>query len=306
MVIRITAILILISLIAFPLSYYNILNGKKSQAKEDAKRIDSSFVDSFDYAEKVIAFMAEDISRHDKKDDLKFINDLFLKVASTQRLSNNVFSWNMFDWVNREGYQVVNTMGGINTESPTNMTFRKYFWKAKYSPNSRLLQFSDPAFGVPSGVYIIPVGVGVSDKKGSYLGLIAAGINIKKLTNNAMSQLKNSNSFIVVLNDTCGIAFDSSGLPIGPEKYASLPGKIKDVTMGSEGFMSKSVNAGEDVYIYYRSMDNKYPYLILTGYNKKDFWHEVIARYITIMSQVVIIMIAVMATPKLRNSTREK
>ena len=247
-------IFIAVTSIFLPIKYYTLLNKKQLEASESAKQINIILKENFDQTEKILIKIGEEISKKTPDLDLKVIHDIFEKTPINS--VKNIYSWSLFDWVNSNGYQTVNTVLGIRKDDAPYIAEKR-----SYSHRSNelwVMLFSEVAIGIPSAVYIIPVGVQIDTKKYPRAGTVTVGINIKKLMNNVEARISENTRFLVIDNRDDKFVLGS----LDQEKYE---GKI---------FYDVPGSIENENYIFEKEMDPKYPYIIWTGYDSKDFWRE--------------------------------
>lgn len=272
----------------FLLHYKSLLNIKKSRAEENSRKIHSIVKGNFDYTEKLLIFMGQEISRNNKAKDLAFIHKMFLNIAQVELSHASIFSWSKFDWVDKNNQQTINTMTGVENYNPQDMSMRTYTRETRLDPWK--LKFVAPVMGHPSHIYVIPVGVGVVNNNKNYLGVIAAGIDVNKLTNKITSELNLGDQFMLI--DSANLSFILGSIENLTRKdhieIEKLFKKIKLQQINSDGPLKKPITFENTKYIY--SFDiQKYPYIILTGYDKKVFWQEFYMLFIPILMQLAFI-----------------
>lgn len=303
---RISSLLVIVLGLSFLVNYYILLGKKKNEIKDSARKIDSSLADYFDYTEKVLVFVGKQISEDEHYKDLNYIHKVFTDVSYAQGYSD-IFSWTMFDWVDRQNRQTVNTMTGINTKNPPDMSVRGYTWKGRAELWN--IQFSNPTVGNPSGIYVLPVGVGVGttnqDGNVSYSGNVVVGLNIKRLVNKLTPLLAKNCEFMVINYSNYDFVFGSHHDINSVNdvrdliQYADEAKKLNTKhDLSSVGFIEK-IEVGKSHYIYSQPMDIKYPYIILIGYDNGVFWREVFSSTLILLTQIVMISLVVVMT--LRN-----
>ena len=258
----------------FLLVNYNLLlNKKKNQAEENAKKINAILSENFEHVERMLNFVGKKISQDTPELNLNKIHKIFVQSSNIYG-PENILSWSLFDWVDFKGYETVSTMFGIRKDAPYLAPERSYFnrgnelWK---------IAFSKAAIGNPSGVYIIPIGIQIDTKKHPRAGTVAAGISIKKVAGVIESSLENDVRFMVLDQRDGRFVFGS----YESEKYF---GRI---------FRTSPQSTDDENYIYKQNMEQKYPYAILVGYDKKDFWREVFYSSLLLITQVVGVAVCV-------------
>jgi hypothetical protein len=237
-------------------TYFDLKNQKEKEVMRDAKIIKSILCDNFEEVEKVLIIIGQEIGEKTPNLDLKIIHKIFLQAAQVKN-DVKVLPWTMFDWVNLDGYQTVNTVIGVRSDPPEIARYRNY-----RSPANELWRiiFSEPATGEPSKLYVIPVGVQISTEKYPQAGTVTSSINIKKLVNQIKSGISSESHFAVI---------DKRSETIVMSSYKT------NHKRGAVYSNEYSLNA-DDNYIYSQEMANeKYPYLVKVGYNKKEFWSDV-------------------------------
>ena len=249
-----TIIFIAVTSIFLPIKYYTLLNKKQLEASDGAKQINIILKENFDQTEKILIEIGEEIAQKTPDLDLKVIHHILEKTPINP--VKNIYSWSLFDWVNSSGYQTVNTVLGIRKNDSPHIAEKR-----SYSHRSNELWtmiFSEVAIGIPSAVYVIPVGVQIDTKKYPRAGTVTVGINIKKLINNLEARIGENKRFLVIDKRDDKFVLGS----VDQEKYV---GRI---------FYDSPNSIEDENYIFEKEMDPKYPYIIWTGYDSKDFWHE--------------------------------
>ncbi len=216
-------------------------------------------MEQVEQTEKLLTFIGHKIADEAPNLDLKVIHKIFKETAATQ-VGNNIFSWSLFDWVDANDKQTVNTMLGINAINPPNTSDR--FYSGRDRKKWQLL-FSNIIFGSPSGVRVIPVGLQISTKNFTDAGVIAVGLHVGKITNLIESKIGKYSHFAVIDNQRVDFSFGSEG------------SSVDDGIFRANIDLPTTSKAG-NVYIYKVDLDQKKcPYSIVTGYDKREFWHEV-------------------------------
>jgi len=224
--------------------------------------------------------MGKKIVDHNKYDDLPFIDNLFKETLKMQGLSDRIVSWSMFSWSNRNQKLVVNTLDGIRKE-PEDLVQREYTWRARYNP--WMLQITKTGRGMLSNTMIIPVAVGISNSRDEFQGAIISGVNAKELLNRAEAVMTSGNAFLVVNRDTFHtdpekIVIASSNSPHVAKDYSKLSALVSNLKdwMDQSGSTPISIKAGRYKYTQY-SLIEGYQLAILVGFNRLEFWTDVIS-----------------------------
>jgi len=270
--ISISIVLFVVAASSFLLNYIILLNQKTRQTANEAKEIEVILSDNFEQVEKILSFVGKRIVDDSADFDPKIIHRVFIQTASVHDF-NNIFSWSLFDWVNSDGYQSVNTMIGLRKNPPL-MSKRNY--RSRANKNWSVI-FSEATIGIPSGMQVIPVGVQVDTQKSQYAGTVTAGINVKKLTSLVVMRLDKNFHFAVIDSRSGKFVFGSRDA----EQYFS------DISFTKSDFSDKNK------IIFAQEMTEKYPYKIFVRYDKNEFWREVIQSSLLLSMQIIGITLAV-------------
>jgi len=121
--------------------------------------------------------------------------------------------------------------------------------------------------GIPSRSWVIPVGTGVMDSNGKYLGIISMGFDISEFTKIISQKLDKEISF-VVLDNKMNIIMKSNDVNLPRDSNF-----FKQIANDGAMFLAELKILKEEILVgdigfgfYERSL--KYPYIILTGFNK--------------------------------------
>lgn len=289
--IRASVFLALVSVIIITITFfvnYNLaVKARNAKVRNNSEKIYASILENFDYTEKLLSFMGSEILKHDRLGDLEFIHKLFVMVSQMENQNNNLFSWSRFDWVDKDNKQTVNTMTGIEKNYPYDMSVRDYTRDARLDPWK--LKFVRPLVGYPSHLYVIPIGVGVFSKEKGYAGLIAVGIDIKKLISKISATTSEGNEFALVGNSGYDFILGSSFDFLRNDKGSQeLLLKIRrNLVADEEGFIGNEIVSGDVQYIYSLPMGKDYPYTIITGYDEKKFWRSFYMHLTPIIIQII-------------------
>lgn len=266
------ASLIVVTL-SFLLNYTILFNQKMSQVENETKKINAILSDNFEQVGRILIFVGRKIVEDSADLDPKIIHKVFIQTAAIHDF-NGIFSWSLFDWVNAEGYQTVNTMIGVR-KNPPYMSERNY--RSRANKNWSLI-FSEVALGIPSGMLIIPVGVQVDSAKSQYAGTVSAGINVKKLSSFILARLDKNIHFEMIDKRDDKFVLGS----YEAQRYFSDISH-KKFGMNDEGYLIRA-----------KELEEKYPYKILVRYDEFSFWHEVISSSLLLSFQVIATALLVM------------
>ena len=266
--------------LSFLVKYSFLLSEKENDAEENAEKIYAILSDNFDQTEKILNSVGRKIVENSPNLEPKAIHKIFVETPNINGY-NNIFSWSLFDWVDIDGFQTVNSMLGIRKNPPQIGLERNYL---NHGTESWKITFSNGVFGNTSEIYVIPAGVRIESKSHQRLGAVAVGIDVKKLTTVIESRLDKDISFLLIDQR-------SNQVTCGPRDSDKHFGKIFNR-------MPESLDGKN--YVYEKRMDPKYPYKIWVGYDKKEFWREVY--YSSLLLAIQIIGVGACASFLIRNS----
>ncbi|MBN8828929.1 MAG: response regulator [Sphingobacteriia bacterium] len=255
--------ILLISIYITWSNYNYYLQEKNNRFDKQVHNIENALLESFEYITNLANFIGKKIvSNKDKSPQ----NIAFLISQPTKRLKDNIFTWTLFDFVNPNGYVIVDsTTGVLSIPKKVDNEKRAWIYSARQEP--WILQFSQPDIGIISGELILPTGFGLTDDKNNFIGYLTAGININKLTNKLKEVTDDKISFILM---TKGHKLISSS-----ENYDSSE---------FNNFVEHGFLKIKDTNFTKKHTVNKYPFVIFIGENKKESYQ---AFYQLILPQVL-------------------
>lgn len=259
---------IVLFILTLSLNYFFLLSKKTHLVDSGLAKVNASLVSNFNKTEKILIFVGRKIVEDSPNLDPEIIHKIF--IHNLNYGAEGIFSWSLFDWVNGDGYQIVNTVIGVRRDRLFIAEDRNY--RSRANDNWRII-FSRVAVGNPSGVITIPAGVQVDTRKNKNAGTVVLGIDVKKLSALVQSELDDNIHFLIVDRRDDKPAFGSMNY----EKF----------------FTSKDCKAlaafDSDSFTSIKEMGAKYPYRILVRYDKKEFWREVWINSINQIFQILAI-----------------
>lgn len=270
-----------LSLIVFFFTAFHLWNSyqtsKKIRAEQvyiQANKISTEVDNKLLYIANVINFLGEKVATSGGE-NFNYISSLFSEQFIANQRVANFFSWTGFDWTTPEGMLVVSTMHGVLSK-PIDMNFRYYVQQAPIEPG--VLHFDSPSIGKTSNQWVIPAGIGITDKNNRYLGLISVGVNINELGKSLEKVLLNNGLKFTLLDNNKNIIYASG---VAFEDFDLLASAIKlnvSKFVKEEGFLAANFSFGNTEFSYYKKLE-KYPYTILVGYDsiiaKNQFYNAI-------------------------------
>ncbi len=166
-----------------------------------------------------------------------------------------------FDWVTPDKRLRASSCIGVLTQ-PFDMRDRDYLLRTQAQPWT--LQLSAPRYGGISKHWIIPAGMGITDKNGKFLGSVTTGFGISEL-NYRLKHLLGSDDGprFIILTEEGQLVLDSAGdnimppavtMPFGKDAPVNHTGGIKPLEFDGYRFG-------------YQEMVPGYPLRVLTGFS---------------------------------------
>ena len=235
LVVILTSVLLLISVIVLYLwlSYQTYLHNEKKEIIDASIKIVQSIEKSFNYSSHLRTYLSTQIAELPSKDDISITKLLRGELTSNPEVKN-LFSWTLFDWIDSKNQLKSHIFLG-NQFYNTDMSDREYIKYIRTKP--RMLHFSKPAIGKPSGQWIIPAAFGVTDQHNNFIGAIGMGFSITNMQSSIEKTLSDNDLLsYIVINDELDVIIPSSKLQLDKTNkhlkelgsYLSLPKNSDD------------------------------------------------------------------------------
>lgn len=258
--------------------------GREQQFIAQSNRLSRELTASFDYVTHIVKFLGEKV-REDDARNLPRIATLLGGDFIDSEVARRQFSWAMFDWDTPDLFMRVSTRQGILKE-PKSVAHRYYAQMAEKEP--WVLHFDGADIGISSGQWVIPAGMGVTNKKGKFLGIISLGFNIANLTSNLEASIGASGLSFIVLNRNYQPVFQSADNIVQSPSFYKTPFALKGpLPAHREGFLPYPSDYGNIRYMYFQQMDH-YPFIILMGYNTLSAGKELQEKLLPILTGILV------------------
>jgi len=153
---------------------------------------------SFDNGSYKLSYIARQIRESGASN--KFISDLF--VLASSNISKEIeatVSWSIFSWIDKNDNLAVDGITGV-IKNPLNISFRPYLQISKNNLNQSFV--AEPIYGTITGLYQIPIAMGISSANNEYLGTLLFCYDVKKLDAEILKITESKNiDFALIQND---------------------------------------------------------------------------------------------------------
>lgn len=244
-------------------TYNNLNHDRELRYESESKKISDQLEESFNYLENFMRLIANDISRLNDPTPERIAPYLERSWPRIKDNDTNYFAWSVLDFSNPQGKILASSISGVLEEEV--MLPKNRAWVKGGAKQPGKLIFSAPDIGVLTNQYILPVGFGIKDRFGRYIGAISISFNINSLTRKVETPIRKETSFIILDKDK-HIISQSSG---NKKKFSDsfFADKLAPQDMpATEGKLDKPLKMGDISYSYYKKMAN-YPFIILVGDN---------------------------------------
>lgn len=281
--------------------YYDNLN---QNMRFQTERIIKTLENTFQITSYAMRYVGRNLKKKDPK-NLREIHsalrdlNLFDNVISSGYIEKDLsvasqLEWSLFDWVGQNNRQLVNSKIGVS-RAPPDMSAREYIKAAKRDPWK--LKFSTPDYGVPSGVWVIPIGMGILDDNDVYIGSVAGGLVISNIKEKIKNEILSDKMEFIVIDDKKRFIFGSK-----PQSKKLFQNYLNQKTSKKEPVFQNNEDSIKDFsddsirYVYYEKLTS-YPYTVIVGYDKGFFLKKImyfIVSGILIFSLILIISLLIL------------
>ena len=263
-------ILLSITAVISLLNYRAIEKEHIARYSNEANRVTASLSDTFQYMEYCFRIIGNKIAQANS-DDPEVIATILKNKIEPALINEDVTAWSQFDFVLPNGDDIASSTIGVMPKS-VKVTASKRPWMITAPKNPWKIQFASPDIGLVSGEWVIPVGYGVTNKEGTFLGIISLGFNLKKITKKLQQSLVSLDTDFVVLDQDYHLIVASSEEVMHADN--TLTQQLAGIHFAqNDGKLAHPVNVNDITFRYYHKM-SPYPYLVLVGSNKIAIYNE--------------------------------
>jgi signal transduction histidine kinase len=245
-----------------------------SEMRLELARVERGFVDRIDHTYSIIKNLNHQIAQNPRS---KYHINKILSSYKTAPNLNNSFSWTAFSWVDDNYHLTVDADDGIIKEY-LDVSIRDYVHMTERDPGKFYL--GTPGIGVNSKEWIIPGGVGLTDKNGRYLGATVIGFKIGDLTKILRKVVQHheigfklfskNGAYILHGNSKSHEARDSQDDSTNNIKLEKIFNEINT----NKGSSFSSISLLRDPHALLAKKLDDHPYIIVTFYNQDALLSE--------------------------------
>ncbi len=237
-------------------SYFKELD---QNIKQSAASIEQNLGEILSDIERLALYAGKGIRNADT--DLEKIFLLLNGIANAKyRIKESI---TVFEWSNQANQCILNSEIGLLKE-PIDVTNRSYARLCREQP--WVVHLGPPIYGITTQLWIIPGGIGITDEKGKYKGMITFGINIFQLTEKLSYNLAASTRFLLIDNHHNPVLRSQS---IQEKKSDNEFLDLKNINLPTDAESGKieiTIKDKNTHYTYYRKL-RPYAYTLLVGYD---------------------------------------
>ena len=253
-------------------AYYLLNSEKEVRYESEAGKISDALVESFNYLESFMSIVGNDVAKLDKPNPQAVATILEKGWPRLKDKGYNYFSWSVLDFSTPDGQILASSVDGVL--NPPAQLPKKRKWLSEGPRRPGKLIFSEPDIGVLTKQYILPVGYGITNKNGRYVGAISIGLNLKNLTSKLQAPLSHSKtaSFMILDSDYKIVTQSSDNKQVLDKDFFSNKITSELFANSVNGTLAKPIDLDNVSYYYFRKVSD-YPFYLLMGDNN-DFLNK--------------------------------
>ncbi len=229
-----------------------------SELEKEADRIDRTLEREIENAGYLLNAIGQQITQLDTKN-----LDEVARLLKTFDSHKPVYA--VWSWTGSRREVVVSSNKGV-LERPVSVADRDYVQKSQENPWA--IHIGRPIQGRVSGKWVIPVGMGISDATGKYIGTLVASVDINALTEQISHLIKREGiSFAIMSRTLVPLTVVSGNEHFIEEHFPPEMLRALNINEHPKGLLSKApLFTGGGIYSYFQ-VSSRYPYVILVGYD---------------------------------------
>jgi signal transduction histidine kinase len=226
------------------------------QMESEAARIDRAMIIEIDRASYLIDSLGRQIAEIGT-DNLESIAKL-LKSFDTNAAANNVFTF-----AETNQMVIVSSNKGVLTRT-VDVSDRDYIKKSLAEPWK--VHIGRPIQGRVSEKWVLPIGVGITDNSGKFLGTISISLDIASLSHELQTVIKKDGIHFAIFSKTLVMLTDNDGFITSSKTFMDKLKRLDYEDLPSGVLSLGSLLNPNQIYAYYETSAN-YPYIIILGYD---------------------------------------
>jgi len=276
-----------------------VVNSAKDKIVSDMEielaRLERSFAERTDHTFYIISNILSQIAQ--RPYDKQYINSI-LKQYSNNRILTDAFSWTVFSWSDADYQIIVDSKYGVMKE-PVDLASRDYISLTQIEPNR--FHLGTPVIGSTSKKWMIPGGVGLTDKNGNYLGAITMGFEIPILAHQLYKVLQNPEVNFMLISQYGNPVLEGDFRSFGA---ITLDDEESSYNLTIEKIINK-INTSSQKKIYDIAFFSKrhaflakkienYPYIFIINYDSTSIAKELLYVTYTRFNEIVSIIFSLL------------
>jgi two-component system sensor histidine kinase ChiS len=272
-------------------SYYN---KQESEITDKANSLDRELSESFGIVTHYARFLGNKITQNNDLDQ-NYIKQVFSTEGYYDPNNENI--WTKFGWVNiNKKLFIINN----SKLEERDLSVRSFLEKTPLHPNK--IEFSAPALGIMSDQWVLPAGIGVTNKKKEFLGTINTGFHLERLAKKLELLFDRKNLVFMLFNDEMKFVLGSDNIGLSylgnlpPENLVEQIREQITFAQSNKGFFKENINYYQFSFSYFKH-SQQYPFYFIIGENIKvaneEYWQITFPRIaeLTIMGLLFIVLL---------------
>jgi signal transduction histidine kinase len=242
--------------------------GNSSEYANYSEELNKKFAINLQNISSLMTFIGENIARNyyvGGEYDLDGIADIVQSKFLTDEVFKEENSLEMFEWGNTQRQIIVSTAYGI-LKDPLSTAHKRYSKDGLVRP--WVMHFENPAYGLSSRKWLVPVGIGVTEKSGNVIGILTTGIGIERLHRHLLSVLPTDKNiaFAIIDADNHLVVSYGYGEKVGDKKTAIVQ-MLSDQEV--ERVLANPITVGDAEFLHVKRVKGFPNFTIFTGYNTR-------------------------------------
>ena len=267
--------LIIVGISSF-ITFYSIDTHKNkiiASLEVQSNRIERTLDDIFTHTSDIIRLMTTQIATNDlKSKDIEKI----LKQFKTDFGVSNSLAWTIFSWA--DDYHMIKVDAYLENmeNSSISLADRDYIPRTVTHPGK--IQLGSPVLGSTSRTWMIPAGIGVTNKNNQFIGTMTIGFNISKLVTLINNSLTMEGIDFAVIDKNFRFVLKNTQIKddindfLKIEEFNKLYKNASLNSSKNRSFSNVNLISGDAKYV---CKIKNYPYLIVVSYKDRIIYDNI-------------------------------